>query len=171
MSIEYDGYLAQHRDNVRKGAEWLRTYLPDVLNAYEGFYDEIYWAHDDSKYSREEYDAYDNYFYGDHHTKSVDEDFNLAWLHHIHNNPHHWQHWVLVNDDPSEGTVALRMPYKHVIEMICDWWAFSWSKGNLYEIFNWYDEHKSYMILHKDTRELVEETLEAIKSKLNGDGE
>ena len=41
MSIEYDGYLEQHRDNVRKGAEWLRTNLTDVLNGYEGFYDEI----------------------------------------------------------------------------------------------------------------------------------
>nr|DAE02562.1 MAG TPA: hypothetical protein [Siphoviridae sp. ctmYS12] len=28
------------------------------------------------------------------------------------------------------------MPYNYIIEMICDWWAFSWNKGNLQEIFN-----------------------------------
>jgi hypothetical protein len=171
MSIEYDGYLEQHRDNVRKGAEWLRTNLTDVLNGYEGFYDEICWGHDSSKNSREEYEAYDAYFYGGRHSKSVEEAFNYAWLHHIHNNPHHWQHWVLINDDPNEGSIALRMPYQYVIEMICDWWAFSWAKDNLYEIFKWYDEHKYYMILHKDTKELVEEILGAIRSKLDGDGE
>ena len=171
MSIAYDAYLTQHRDNVRKGAEWIRANLTDVLSGYEGFYNDICWDHDASKNTREEYFAYDEYFYGGRHTNAVKEDFNLAWLHHIHNNPHHWQHWVLINDDPDEGTVALRMPYRYVLEMICDWWAFSWSKDNLYEIFNWYDEHKSHMILHKDTRDLVEEILDAIKSKLDGDFE
>ena len=171
MSAEYDAYLMQHRDNVRKGAEWIRANLSHIMSGYEGYFDEICWGHDFSKNTVKEYYAYDEYFYGVNHTKAVQEDFNMAWLHHIHNNPHHWQHWVLINDDPDEGTVALRMPYRYVLEMICDWWAFSWAGDNLYEIFNWYDSHKSHMILHKDTRELVEEILEAIKSKLDGDGE
>lgn len=51
--------------------------------------------------------------------------------------------------------------------MICDWWAFSWGKGSLYDIFDWYDQHKTYMILHNDTRELVEDILSGIKAKLN----
>ena len=70
-------------------------------------------------------------------------------------NPHHWQHWVLINDDPGEGEVLLEMPYNYIIEMICDWWAFSWEKGNLSEIFSWYDEHKDYIKLHPNTRETV----------------
>ena len=167
MSVEYDNYLEQHRNNVYKAYDWIRYNLPNLLVGANGFYTQIEMAHDRSKNDREEYYAYDQYFYGGKRTKEIKENFNVAWLHHIHNNPHHWQHWVLINDDPQEGTVAIRMPYKYVIEMICDWWAFSWGKGNLYDIFDWYDQHKTYMILHNDTRELVEDILNGIKAKLN----
>ena len=114
----------------------------------------------------EEYDAYDKYFYGRNKSYAVVQDFNKAWLHHIHHNPHHWQHWVLINDDPGEGMVILDMPYMYVVEMICDWWAFSWKKENLHEIFSWYDEHKDYMKLSKNTRKTVEDILDKIKQKL-----
>ena len=59
------------------------------------------------------------------------------------------------------------MPRRYVLEMICDWWAFSWSKDNLYEIFDWYEKHKGHMMLHEDTRDLVEEILSEIKAKLD----
>lgn len=166
MSIEYDNYLHEHRTNVGMAADWIEYNLPDLMSGCYGYFRRILCEHDRSKYTREEYHAYDEYFYGKR-TKEVEENFNLAWLRHIHNNPHHWQHWVLVNDDPKEGTVALRIPHRYVIEMICDWWAFSWSKGNLYEIFDWYDKHKTYMVLHKDTGKLVEEILGRIKDKLD----
>lgn len=171
MSIEYDNYLNEHRENVRKSADWIRRNLSGLLSGYEDFYQQIEWEHDRSKDDREEYNAYDNYFYGGRRTQSVEEDFNRAWLHHIHHNPHHWQYWVLINDEAKEGIITLRIPYRYVIEMICDWWAFSWSKGNLYEIFDWYDKHKDYMKLHKDTRELVEEILGEIKAKLDENAE
>lgn len=167
MSIAYDEYLIEHRGNVRKGLDWIKHNLPDLLSGYEDFYRQISWEHDRSKDDREEYDAYDKYFYGGKRTKTVEEDFNRAWLHHIHHNPHHWQHWVLINDEPEEGMIALRIPYRYVIEMICDWWAFSWRSGNLYEIFDWYDEHKGHMKLHEDSKELVEEILGQIKAKLD----
>lgn len=167
MSAEYNDYLNTHISGVCQAYDWLRLNLPEVTNPDGGFTTLIYLGHhDDSKYEKEEYDAYDAYFYGNR-SKEVEEDFNYAWLHHIHNNPHHWQHWVLINDDPKEGTVALDIPYKYIIEMICDWWSFSWTKGDLYEIFNWYDAHKKHMILSKNTRKLVEEILEQIKKKLD----
>lgn len=31
MSYEYDQYLQQHRNNVKRGFEWLLTNLPTVL--------------------------------------------------------------------------------------------------------------------------------------------
>lgn len=65
------------------------------------------------------------------------------------------------------SNVCIEMPYKYVIEMICDWWSFSWSTGNLYEIFNWYEDHKKTMQLHKNTRKLVEDILSQIKKKLD----
>lgn len=164
MSVAYSKYLDQHIRNVAKGFEWIKENLPEVLN---GVYCEwqVCYGHDFSKFGVEEYDAYDKYFYGTK-TAEVEKEFNLAWLHHIHHNPHHWQHWVLINDDPGEGMVILDMPHNYIIEMICDWWAFSWAKDNLHEIFNWYDAHKDYMKLSPATRATVEDILAKIKEKL-----
>ena len=167
MSKEYDKYLTQHISNVKKGYDWLRENLPEVIVPMLFKDEHIRGFHDHSKYTKAEYDAYDDYFYGEVKTEKVKYEFNRAWLHHIHANPHHWQHWVLVNDDPEEGTIALPMDYEYVIEMICDWWAFSWAKNNLYEIFNWYDDHKKRMILHEDTRKIVENILGKIRAKLD----
>ena len=165
MSLEYDDYLNQHILNVANASDWIRQNIGLDVNSFD--ISSNVFIHDDSKYSKEEYDAYDAYFYGGKRTKEIKDNFNYAWLHHIHNNPHHWQYWVLINDDPNNGTVALDIPYKYVVEMICDWWSFSWSNDNLYEIFDWYDKHKDYMILSKNTRELVEDILSKIKKKLD----
>lgn len=164
MSVKYDDYLNQHIMNVASASDWIRQNISPFLGLDIS---SNVFIHDESKYTKEEYDAYDAYFYGGKLTKEVKDNFNYAWLHHIHNNPHHWQYWVLINDDPDNGTVALDIPYKYVIEMICDWWSFSWRSGNFYEIFNWYDKHKDYMILSKNTRELVEDILAQIKKKLD----
>ena len=58
------------------------------------------------------------------------------------------------------------MPYNYIVEMICDWWAFSWKDENLNEIFEWYEEHKEYMKLSDTTRHTVETILIRIKEKL-----
>jgi hypothetical protein len=163
MSAEYSNYIVTHVDNVKKAYTWLREHgiISEELNAQMG-------SHDLSKYTAEEYEAYDKYFYGTQSEK-VKTEFNYAWLHHIHNNPHHWQHWVLINDD--DGTHALEMPKEYVIEMISDWWAFSHKSGNLYEIFDWYKSHTKKMILHEKTKKLVEDILDKIKKELDKQGE
>ena len=95
------------------------------------------------------------------------QQFNHAWLHHIHNNAHHWQYWILNNDDPNKGEIILDMPDNYIFEMICDWWSFSWAKGNLYEIFDWYNERKNYIKLSDKTRKKVEDILEKMKDELD----
>ena len=65
------------------------------------------------------------------------------------------------------GMILLDMPDEYILEMICDWWSFSWAKGDLYEIFNWYNERKSYIKLSDETREKVEGVLDNIKDKLD----
>lgn len=118
-----------------------------------------------SKLENENDSLYDNYFYGEQ-TPAIIEAFNRAWLMHIHRNPHHWQYWVLINDEPKEGTILIEMPYPYIIEMICDWWAFSWIKGDLSEMFAWYKDHADYIKMHNNTRSIVEEILEMIRTKL-----
>lgn len=166
MSYEYDRYLQQHRNNVKRGFEWLLTNLPTVLTGQPDASWQIIFDHDSSKNNDDEYLAYDAYFYGNNRSYEVTEEFKRAWLLHIHRNPHHWQYWVLNNDDPNEGEVILDMPYNYIIEMICDWWSFSWQKGNLGEIFNWYDEHSDYIKLSPKTRKTVEDILEQMRNRL-----
>ena len=93
---------------MNKAWWWMEDHgvIPPHMS-YEG---EKLVNHDQSKYDEEEYEAYDDYFYGkegkdEDDIAVIDNAFDYAWLHHIHHNPHHWQYWVLVNDD--DGTKAL----------------------------------------------------------------
>lgn len=166
MSKQYDDYLKQHKANVTKGYIWLRTNLSHLLLGGIPDIDRQISEHDRSKYISDEYDAYDAYFYGGNVTPEVEKNFQLAWLQHIHRNPHHWQYWVLIHDDPDEGETIMEMPYNYIIEMICDWWAFSWNKGDLSEIFSWYEEHASYIKLAPATRKIVEDILWELRGRL-----
>ena len=168
MSFQYDQYLANHRANVKRGFDWLCENLPDVTNNISDAAWQIEFAHDKSN-EEDEYNAYDEYFYGNNRSYKVVQDYEKAWLIHIHRNPHHWQYWILIHDDMENGELEtiLEMPYDYIVEMICDWWAFSWAKGNLYEIFNWYAEHSEFMKLAPRTRETVEDILDKIKNRLD----
>lgn len=164
MSEAYDAYLKDHISNVRKAFEWLKDHnIIDTEEYKEASYNILH--HDSSKRYPDEYGAYDEWFYGDKEKVDVLNDFNRAWLNHIHRNPHHWQHWILVEDEG--GSVAIAMNKKYIIEMVCDWWSFSWSNGNLYEIFDWYKKHSEKMILHPYTRTCVEDILLMIREELD----
>ena len=167
MSVQYNDYLIEHISNVKRCVQWLIDHEVFDYDAQSTTAIHV-GKHDESKYDSAEYDAYDAYFYGEK-TDEVREAFDYAWLRHIQKNPHHWQHWVLLED---EGHLkALEMPKEYVYEMIADWWSFSWKEGNLYEIFNWYAKHEKKMILHPDTRKLVEDILDKINQILDGEEE
>lgn len=167
MSVQYDEYLENHKSNVKKAFAWLDKNLPDIIHSVR---DDLEWqicfGHDASKYKKDEYEAYDAYFYGGNRSYQVMYNFKNAFNTHIHRNPHHWQHWVLIHDDPDEPETILDMPDNYIIEMICDWWSFSWAKGDLNEIFTWYEEHKNYIKLSESTRHNVEFVLKKMKEKL-----
>lgn len=169
MSRDYDLYLNQHKGNVAKAFYWIRENLPELLidNDTVSYESQICFEHDASKSELDEYFAYDAYFYGGNRSYQVVQNFNIAWLLHIHRNHHHWQFWILHNDDPDEGMVILDMPYKYILEMICDWWSFSFYKGDLREIFGWYDERKDYIKLSDKTRKIVDSILDKIRNKLD----
>lgn len=169
MSKEYNEYLSKHVGAVQKAAEW----MADNLAIVQGMTDEEKYAfeqavrkHDDSKWQVQEYVPYYAYLYG----KPDEDAFNRAWLHHIHNNPHHWQHWLLMNDDGKyrepDKVIPLEMPEVCALEMVADWWSFSWRSGNLTEMFGWYEDHRENIILHQNTRKFVESVLSEIREKL-----
>ena len=166
MSLAYDEYLAEHIGNVNKGLHWMLDNLPltqEEKSAIETAM--VEFCHDESKYDTAEYDAYDQYFYGGNQSYAVKLAFNYAWLHHIHHNPHHWQYWVLLEDDPETGVVpfkTLQIPLPYIFEMVADWWTFSWKNNNLFEIFNWYADHRHKQFIHPESRAILENILKKI---------
>ena len=161
IADKYDAYLKEHISNVQVGYDWL------LANAPQLFTDDInkdmlrvnIKNHDKSKYFAPEYDSYAEWFYGEQ-TQESKKEFDLGWLHHQHENPHHWQHWILVNDD--EGTYCLDMPKEYLIEMFCDWWAFSWKKNDLFEVFSWYQNHKDNIQLSNISRNQIEDIMHIV---------
>jgi hypothetical protein len=84
--------------------------------------------------------------------------FDIAWLHHQHYNPHHWQHWILRLDDG--GAHALEMPEEFVREMVADWAGAGRAITGAWEVLGWYKRNSCKMELHPRTRRLVEELLD-----------
>lgn len=179
MSKEYDLYLNEHKENVIRGFRWLQEHMPEKIGWLNGtpynvdLEHQICFGHDSSKDNLDEYEAYDRYFYGNNglSDKSFESviNFNYAWNLHIHRNPHHWQYWVLISDDPENGIKTLDMPRQYIIEMICDWWSFSWKTGNLFEIFDWYEKRKNYIQLSSSTRKYLEDILNSMKGILKNE--
>lgn len=107
------------------------------------------FCHDLSKFLPGEWFPYLEHFYGRGKNR---KEFNLAWLQHIHRNKHHWQYWVLRNDD---GTVeCLEMPDKYLLEMCADWIgvARALGKADRYAALDWYYENKDKIQLHPKTQ-------------------
>ena len=176
MSIAYDSYLKIHCICVKRAIDWI--FFNVDLDTLNNLFPELNTEelkinidlHDDSKSSSVEYKAYDEYFYGKK-TEEVKKNFDYAWLHHLHCNPHHWQYWVLKEDDTPASADSmmikcLEIPDVYILEMIADWWSFSWKTyiyshdlKDLYEIFNWYDDHILKICLHDNTKKKVEALL------------
>ena len=171
MSIAYDSYINKHCRNVEASYQWIVTNAPEILKKVPetvNIYTDIIVLHDNSKWTKEEYDAYDDYFYGSVKSTAVRDEFNKAWLHHIHTNRHHWQYWVLINDDPNNGEIALRMPYEYIVEMVCDWMSFAIESNELQNLFDFYESRKNHIKLHPKTRKDLEYILDTIKTKKGG---
>jgi hypothetical protein len=137
------------------------------------------WAaitHDISKFRPSEWLPYCRYFYGNymsmnesHHLftsagvivsltkEEVASAFDLAWLHHQHRNPHHWQYWVL-NED-SGNTKILPMPERYWLEMVADWMGAGRAITGKWETKEWYLKNRHNIMLHGSTRLSVEALL------------
>ena len=176
MSREYDQYLANHKESVGRAYQWFKENMPEfVQQSLVGgmtlgeLEHQILVAHDSSRTRLDEYPAYDRHFFAGLPLDNTRDDFNLAWLKHIHRNPHHWEYWVIPHE-VTELTWAYEMPQNYVLEMLCDWWSSSWRNYEPDHIVEWWDRHKDGMILHQKTRDLIHETIWTMKERLKKSG-
>ena len=134
----------------------------------------LYWqgiVHDISKFLPSEFFPYVNHFYGGKGKEVIgrigyykpidtgDKEFDFAWLLHQKRNKHHWQWWLLPEDDG--GVKKLEMPLKYIKEMLCDWKGAARAQGvgnkkNNYLVKEWYYKNCSKMQLNSVTRAQIQ---------------
>ncbi len=116
--------------------------------------------HDQSKFSIDELPYYVREFFGD---KGDPDGFARAWLHHLHYNPHHWQHWVFPDGYTPAGSGLengiVEMPVVYAREMVADWLAANRAYQGDWDITTWLRGHWSQMRLHTNTRRYLKTVL------------
>jgi hypothetical protein len=154
---EYRKYVIEHKQRVKKFADWLKENLPELFNEVdEGHFDVYIEEHDASKFSEEEFEPYAQKWFND---GEKTPEYEAAWEHHYKNNEHHPEFW-----DGQD------IPEIFILEMLCDWGSFSIDKGNLNELISFYydkardDEEKN---LSENTKAYIEEVLSKIDSVIN----
>ena len=99
--------IRRHRKEVRKNCFACGLYKQGLL-------------HDLSKYSLAELKPSITYFTGNkspYFAEKKDRGYSLGWLHHKGKNKHHWEYWY----DMIDGKYTpIEMPYKYLVEMVCD---------------------------------------------------
>lgn len=83
--------------------------------------------------------------------------YALAWLKHQHRNPHHWQYWILTQDE--DKPVILEMPMRYRKEMLADWRGAGKAQGFGDNTKAWYETHKHDIVLGLFTREWIENNI------------
>ena len=122
--------------------------------------------HDKTKLMDCEYYPYLYKFYP--FNSEVDHDllvkqFDLALNHHQKHNAHHWQYWILI--DENGQTKILDMDKIYIIEMICDWHSFTLTNPEL-TAYKWWNENKGNINVSLNTRIFIDKYIELFKEPL-----
>ncbi len=124
--------------------------------------------HDLSKYGSNEFRPYAEWFHDNRNQAGAYQNFQVAWQHHIRNNPHHWQYWVLdgigpiIIKDDIDPNNAIPMEYGYIVEMVCDWQAMEIQNWSRQDMSGWLNKKFDKMTLHTQTRESVIDVLDKI---------
>jgi hypothetical protein len=119
--------------------------------------------HDWSKFRPSEWVPYAQSFHGPWKYEDRPEwlvsAFDAAWLHHQNRNKHHWQYWLLVQDD--DDNKILPMPDKYRKEMLADWRGAGRAYTGKDNTLEWYSERHEKWVdrLHWDTIVWIEKQI------------
>jgi hypothetical protein len=125
-------------------------------------------VHDLSKFSKAEWSPYVNKFFGgpyrtEAEKERVNAEFRQACEHHVHENPHHWEHWLDATGEPTY------MPPDVAREMVVDWAAAGRAITGRWDLAEWYAANRNRIKLHPVTRNYVTVMVWAIHGALRGD--
>ena len=143
---DYLKYLIRHKWYVFKGCVKYGLVWQGIV-------------HDLSKLMPTEFIQYAKYFASGKKTY-----IEYKWLDHMHRNRHHWQYWIVIDNEGNDYT--LRMPDRYVKEMLCDWMAVAKEeqpKGkDIQHVVDWYKARRNVIRLHELSRRCLEVTLEKV---------
>ncbi len=120
-------------------------------------------THDLSKFMPSEWISYAWSFYGpwkyNERPDWLVKSFNRAWLKHQHRNPHHWQYWILVQDDGP--AIKIEIPLNYCKEMLANWRGAGRAISGIDNTYGWYRARRTRMfkVLHPKTRFWIESEL------------
>jgi len=142
--------ITKHKFVVMKWCFRMGIYLRGIL-------------HDLSKYSFIEFFSSAKYFCGT--SSPIDKEkkakgYSLAWQNHQNKNKHHWEYWV----DWKNGNIyGVKIPFKYVIEMFCDFVGagkvYSKDKWTIREPLSYFYKVKDNRVYNKETEEFFEDLL------------
>ena len=145
--------LLRHLKTVRTHRKAVRKFCFKMGIPIQGL------THDLSKYSLKELSQY-KYYTGKqspHATMREQFGYSTSWYHHRNRNKHHWEYWI----DSLEDKKAVKIPYKYVIEMVCDMagagYAYNKEKWQPKDVLAYWKLHDGpHRIINPKTRELFE---------------
>lgn len=144
--LKYLSYVLRHKYHVARGGLIFGVSWWRILK------------HDWTKLLPSEWFPYVAHFYGRRDVKRPHglriDAFDRAWLRHLHRNDHHWQHWVLRNDDGSSR--VLEMPGPAAREMVADWYGAGYAIHGRDDLAGWFSESSGQMLLNGSTRSFAE---------------
>lgn len=129
----------------------------------------LYWqglTHDLSKYSPTEFIPSVHYYQGwrsPYPVEKKEKGYSMGWLHHKGRNPHHWEYWY----DTIDGVwQPVKMPYRYLIESICDRIAASRTyHKDAYQssdALNYFLQHHGDQYMHPETAKKMEKILRMV---------
>jgi hypothetical protein len=146
---------------AEKYTETLTLHINSVVEAGEKLnvnYSQLAY-HDDSKWSEIEFAGYALHFQGG----GAPDEFSRAWLHHIHYNPHHWQHWMFPDNYTPKGSKVengiVEMPQNYALEMIADWMGASYAYTNSWDMTDWLVGNIPRIKVHSETAKYLSSVL------------
>lgn len=157
MRNDFMSFVNVNPDVSKAFAKSLDEHIAFVQEAGRkiGVSSELLAIHDESKWDISEFPGYANHFKGG----GAPDEFSRAWLHHIHANPHHWQHWIFSDGyTPKNSQVEngiVEMPEEFALEMIADWMGASRAYQGHWDMTEWLKNNFGKIRLHSRSRLFV----------------
>lgn len=155
--VEQQNYYGISESVAKEYIETLQAHIRCVVEAGRklGVPRQQLAIHDDSKWSETEFPGYALHFKGG----GAPDRFANAWLHHIHCNPHHWQHWIFSDGYTPNGSNVenglVEMPSYYALEMIADWMGASMAYSGTDDMSDWLVNNIPRIRVHSRTAEYL----------------